>query len=167
MRPQTLVGAPMVGATLALVLSSCAPLATVGLAPDWVECAVQETGAETTATVDYTGARLQLPRGHTLDVPAEAVHPNNPVTISFRQMPTRRVEVRVEATPYVNLQVPATLTLSYEGRQCDVDDDDDPTIYRVRNDQSFDRLPVPPRVTPPEGRAVGLLDRFTLFAIAR
>lgn len=168
MRPQTLVGAPIVGATLALVLSSCAPLAHVGPPPDWVECAVQETAAETTATVDYTGARLQLPRGHTLDVPPEAVHRDTPVTIRFRQMPHRGVRVQVEATPDVNLQVPAILTLSFEGRQCDVGGDPgDLTIYRIRPVGPPERLPVPPQVAPPERGAAGLLDRFSLFAIAR
>jgi hypothetical protein len=168
MRPLTLVGAPMVGATLALVLSSCAPPAHLGPPPDWVECAAQDTAADTTATVDYTGARLQLPRGHTLEVPRNAVPRDTPVTIRFRQMAHRGVRVQVEATPAVNLQEAAILTLSFEGRQCNVDGDGrDLTIYRIPAVGPPERLPVPPQVAPPEQGAAGMLERFSLFVIAR
>jgi hypothetical protein len=168
MRPLTLVGAPIVSATLALIFSSCAPLAHVGPPPDWVECAAQDTAAETTATVDYTGARLQLPRGHTLEVPPGAVDRDTPVTIRFRQVAHRGVRVQVEATPAVNLRAPATLTLSFQGRQCNVDGDGgDLAIYRVPAVGPPERLPVPPQVAPPEQGAAGMLERFSLFVIAR
>jgi hypothetical protein len=168
MRPLTLVGAPMVGATLALVLSSCAPLEHLGPPPDWVECAVQDTAAEMTETVDYTGARLQLPRGHTLEVPPEAIPHDTPVTIRFRQLAHRGVRVQVEATPAVNLRAPAILTLSFEGRQCNLDGDGrDLAVYRIPAVGPPERLPVPPQVAPPEQGAAGTLERFSLFAIAR
>jgi hypothetical protein len=166
MRPLTIFGAPIVGASLALVLTSCAPFEQIALLPDWVECAVQETGAETTPTIDHTGGVLRLPRGHTLEVPREAVRHDTPVAIRFRQMPTHGVQVRVEATPDIALDVPATLTLSYEGRDCNVNEErDEPAIYRILTVGPPERLPSP--AESPKGRAVGSLDRFSLFSIAR
>lgn len=167
MRRLMLLGAPIAGAGLALFVA-CGGVGVGGSAPpDWVTCTVQETpDFEVDTAVAGAPTLLDLARGHTLDIPADAVPAGT--EIRFRQMEGERVLVSVTATPAnITVQPPAVLTLVYEGRECGIRSGSSLAIYREGpSEEPADMLP-PPDTTPRAGHVAGLTDHFSLFAIAQ
>lgn len=166
MRRLIVIGSTIAGAGLALLLGSCAGIRPAnGLPPDWVQCEVQEAeDSDQETVVSGVPTELVVARGHTLHIPAGAVTAGT--TITLRQLPTHGVDVQV--TPAgLTVSPAATLTLVYAGRNCDIDDESAVAVWwKGTNVQPAKRLPKPPSVPTP-GRVPGLVDHFSLFAIAK
>lgn len=163
-------------AVLAVLAASCAQLPLHMIFdpsqregdPPWVTCETLETFSEITRTVTGGAAgTLTLPRGHTLHVPATAVPAGQSVDITFMQLAGTGVAVRLRPRGH-RFEDSLTLTLSYQGRNCDVSGGN-ARIYRVaQGGEPNEVLPRPdrPGIEPPSS-VPGRLIRFSSYALAR
>ncbi len=177
MRTRTAFGSLITGtAVLAVLAGSCAHDPTYMFFdptpresdPPWVRCQDFETFADTTLTVrGGTGGILTLPRGHTLRVPPTAVPAGQSVDVRFMQLAGPGVAIRLRPRGHQFADT-LTLTLSYEGRDCDVSPGT-LRIYRLAKDTVPNQV-LPPARDPDIERPFtvhGRLGHFSGYALAR
>lgn len=175
MRRPKLIGSFATGAALAGVVAlSCAPLGgpmdglVNGLPADPAHplllCdPVERRDTAFTISGGAGPSTVMLPGGHRLDIPANALAPEDTREITFWQRPGRTVSIELNAPGEFNDSL--TLTLSYADRGgCEVDQPQQLWIYRVG--PPYEQLPRPGQ--PANRREVsGRLIHFSAFAIAR
>ncbi len=163
-------------ALVAALAASCAQIPGADIfdlpQPDanrsWVFCDSFDSTSVNTKTIHGGQAdTLMLPRGHVLSVPGTAVPRGQSVDVTFTQLAGPAVAVMLEPHARV-FEDSMTLTLSHQGRDCDVTNGQ-LRIYRVRM-QGPPHEVLPPARGPgidPPSTVRGRLDRFSAFALAR
>lgn len=171
MRRPTLLAGLIIGAAV-LFTAACATLQrdlfvfTNPAGAQWVTCEIPDTAASQVYRVrGGQAARLTLPRGHTLDIPARALPTGQEVDITFRQYAGPFVAVWL-GPDTLRFRTPATLTLAYGGRSCDVPAGAALTVYRARSTGAHEPLPRGDGPEVPQA-AHAAVDHFSAFALAR
>jgi hypothetical protein len=125
------VSAVLCGLGTIAMIGSCAPLATNGVSPPFLQC---QLGTDSTATGTMPAnaeLRLQVPPGHTLVIPAGGAEAGRVFTLRSLPVPMARVVLTPSGPlrPGAPLPEPlrATLTLSYQNCQ----NAGDPANYRI------------------------------------